>query len=162
MSSHITSPNLFSSSGIYPIKNLEIDSSAREFAFITKIAKQAQILGIGESAHGSQGYILARTKLIKHLVERVGFRLILLESGFDKTRIVNKYLQACKHNSNIPDPKKALSKLSAMHQNISTVKLLKYLCRFNNVNPKDSVIFQGIDIWESPGRIEKLLKRQLS
>jgi len=134
--------NIFSnSSGIYPIKNLEIHSSAKEFSFITKIANQAQILGVGESAHGSQGFIKARTKLIKHLVERVGYRLILLESGFDKIRVVNKFLNTCRKNSNIPDPRDILSNLSAIHKNKSTVILLKYLCSFNMKHPKDPVIF---------------------
>ncbi len=151
--------SVYSGTGIYPIKNLEINSSPKELAFITKIAKDAQIVGIGESGHGSQGYNKARTKLIKHLVERMGYRLILLEEGFDKTIAVNKYLKACSKNSNIPDPQNILKKLNSIYQNKSSQNLLEYLCRFNIKHPKDPVVFQGIDIWEDPWTFREIIKK---
>jgi erythromycin esterase len=53
----------------------------------------AQIVGIGESAHNVREYQQVRHRLVRFLVERMGFSIVALESGFSEGLAVGRWVR---------------------------------------------------------------------
>ena len=118
---------------------------------LDKMVKGAEVLAIGESGHGSKGYLETRTQLIKHFVKESGFRVIILEEGYLKSEALNEYLNSCSQNSHRTSDLRALvEKLNSIYANEEMLQTMDWLCSFNTQNPENPVSFHGMDIWETP------------
>jgi erythromycin esterase-like protein len=114
----------------------------------------ADVIAIGESVHGSSGFLRMQTRLIQHLVSQHGIRLIAWETavlrGFDLTR----WLSECT-TTRAPVPFGALYGPTA-----SDLPLWEWACGYNRANPRDPLVFSGMDVWDRPwehyARIEAL------
>lgn len=104
-----------------------------------KIFKKAKILAIGESAHGSAGYLEMQHRLIKDLVENYGYRKLMMELVSDD-RQLNQYVSTCQgniinilyHNGWYDDA----SQRAALYQ---------WLCQYNQAHPNDKVTVHSVD-----------------
>ena len=68
-----------------------IDPSCKDFSDLEPLIGligDAHIVQLGELSHGDGGAFLARTRLVKFLHERMGFDLLVFESGFFECRDV--------------------------------------------------------------------------
>lgn len=151
------SPFTFAKS-IYSVSSLEMDSPSKEFKPLSKLVKEAKILGIGESSHGSQGFLKARKRLIKYFVKNENYRVILLEQGYRKTEKINDYLNSCQSDTQTEiSLTHTLKSLEEIYSNEETKSLLEWLCEFNKYN-SNPVSFHGIDQWEDPWINREIIK----
>ncbi len=149
----------FSKPGVYPVESLDISDGVEDLRPLSHPIKRFQIVGIGESAHGSRGFLQAKLKVVKYLVEKKKVRLILLESEYLKTEVFNDYLYSCYQRKRPnKDLDEILKNLNIIYQNESTKKLLQYLCTFS-YEKQEEISFHGIDIWENPWANRNVLEK---
>ena len=80
---------------VSPLRSLS--PSDEDFSDLEPLARaigDTRIVQIGEQSHGSGGSFEARVRLIKFLHQRMGFDVLVWESGMHETRLVNAALKA--------------------------------------------------------------------
>jgi erythromycin esterase-like protein len=154
----ILSSSAFSKPGVHVVKSLE-NFSNKEYKHLARLIKDAKIVGIGESGHGSSGFLNARTAIVKKLIVKDNFRLILLEAAYFKTDKVNSYLNSCSKGSQTElEYIKVLKSLAGIYSNIEVKKMISWICDFNKT-AEVAVQFHGIDIWEDPWTNKMLIEK---
>lgn len=132
-----------------PVTPLSESYSGKEYKAISRLTHGAKIIGIGESVHGSEEFLKARSNLTKYLVKEEGFRIIFFEEPLIKAKAMNQFLQECREKQ--PSElilNKILKTFNNIHQNQRMKEMFKWLCSFNHQFPEDPVYFHGVDIWE--------------
>src|SRR5688572_18474635 len=59
---------------------------------LSSIDPCVRLLGIGETLHGGEAFLLLRNRLFQHLVEAHSYTAIAIESSFPKSRLMNDYV----------------------------------------------------------------------
>jgi len=59
---------------------------------VKSLGSSVQLLGFGESLHGSEDILRLRNQFFERLVEAHGYTAIAIESGFPESRLVNDYV----------------------------------------------------------------------
>jgi erythromycin esterase len=60
-------------------------SDYRDLLPFAQAIGQARVVALGEQTHGGAEEFLLKTRLVKYLHEKMGFDVLLLESGFYRT-----------------------------------------------------------------------------
>ena len=55
----------------------------------------ADVIAIGESVHGSSGFLRIQTRLIRYLIERHGLRLIVWENPTQRSLELSRWVASC-------------------------------------------------------------------
>lgn len=143
--------NLFFSVSVFasiiPTSSLEINSN--ELNWMDSLIKDAQIIGLGESAHGVSKYTIARTMLVDKILKDKDYRLIALENGYYSTSQLNDVINKSSETSDY-ELNKLLKTMNILYQNIEFKEFIKYLWNHNKKNSSKKIALQGMDIWESP------------
>jgi erythromycin esterase-like protein len=61
--------------------------------------RPADVIAIGESAHGSAGFLRMQTRLIRYLVEHQGIRLIVWENPVLRSLELSRWVASCTKDS---------------------------------------------------------------
>ena len=114
----------------------------------------ADVIAIGETIHGSSGFLRVQARLIQHLVTRHGLRLIVGETAVLRSLELTRWVAACT-TTRTPVPIGALYGPTA-----SDLPLWEWICDYNRAHPADPIAFRGMDVWDRPwehySRIESL------
>lgn len=115
--------------------------------FDGRITDSIQIVGLGEVSHGTYEPMAFKVNMIKYLVEKKGYRKILLElSDFGSIRLMRRYLtdRNNRDTSYIQEWSKKNSFLAA--PSASYKELFSWAKQFNLDHPHDSVVIVGFDL----------------
>ena len=104
----------------------------------------ADVIAIGESVHGSSGFLRIQTRLIRYLVENHGLRLIVWENPALRSLELGRWVSSCK-KVRTPAPIDVLYMPTA-----SDRALWDWVCNFNLAHPNDPIVFRGMDVWDRP------------
>jgi erythromycin esterase len=74
------------------LSTLEPSAPLEDLDFLAEVVGDARIVGVGESAHGIHEFYLARHRFLRFLVEKMGFRAYVLESGWCEGIAVNEWI----------------------------------------------------------------------
>lgn len=114
----------------------------------------ADVVAIGESVHGSSGFLRIQTRLIRYLAVNHGLRLIVWENPTLRSLELSRWVAACA-KGRTPLPVDVLYMPTP-----SDVPLWDWVCDFNRSHPDDPIVFRGMDVWDRPwehyARIEAL------
>ena len=110
---------------------------------LQKIIGNARFVGLGESVHGSGGFLKAKLHLIQFMVEKLGYRQIGFETNWGDAQIAGAYVDSCQGTA-----AGAMSKLEDIWNDPSIQNLLTWLCQYNSAHPDKKVQFFGIDVQE--------------
>lgn len=111
-------------------------------------ARNADVIAIGETVHGSAGLLRVQTRLIRHLVEHQGIRLIVWEAAVLRSRELAQWLAACTSGRMPPD---ATPPIEVLYFPVEADRpLWSWACRHNAAHPRDPIIFRGMDVWDRP------------
>ncbi|SFT68969.1 erythromycin esterase [Lishizhenia tianjinensis] len=75
-----------------PLTDKDPKLSSSDFQAWDSIFKNKQIIGLGESTHGTHEFTPMRHKLFKYLVEHHGFNTIFIEADYSATQRLNRYI----------------------------------------------------------------------
>jgi erythromycin esterase-like protein len=104
----------------------------------------ADVVAIGESVHGSAGFLRIQTRLIRYLVERHGLRLIVWENPSLRSLELSRWVSSCTRVKSAP-PIDVLYMPTA-----ADIPLFEWICTFNHAHPNDPIVFRGMDVWDRP------------
>ncbi len=138
-------------------------------AMLDRFIVDAQVIGVGESAHGSAGFIHARRDLVMHLIEAREARLLLFENDVFRFEPVSEWIAACASTPEMPAParEEALRRaLLGTHaktdRSVEFAALLRAVCGFNQAHPEEPVAAHGIDVFDDPWTLRGRLSTSTS
>lgn len=117
----------------------------------------ASVIAIGETVHGSPGLLRIQTRLIQYLVTRHGLRLLVWETGAERSLELTRWLAACTAPGAPPPPLDVLYFPTAADK-----VLLDWLCEHNRAHPGNPVVFRGMDVWDRPWEHYARIRAQTS
>ncbi len=104
----------------------------------------ADVIAIGESVHGSSGFLKIQTRLIRYLVENHGLRLIVWENPALRSLELGRWVSACA-KARTPAP------LAVLYMPTESDRALwDWVCNYNLARPGDPIVFRGMDVWDRP------------
>jgi len=104
----------------------------------------ADVVALGESVHGSSGFLKIQTRLIRYLVEKHGLRLIVWENPALRSLELGRWVSSCT-TVKIPTPIDVLYMPTT-----SDLALWDWVCDFNLSHLGDPIVFRGMDVWDRP------------
>jgi erythromycin esterase len=128
--------------GIYLVDGLDADLPMDDLAALREMVGDADVVALGESVHTSGGYYRAKHRLFRFLVEDLGFRAFAFESPWTDAELVKHYVDTCEGTA----PDAVLGGLFGVWASRSVVKMVEWMCTYNQTNPDDPVTFWGFDI----------------
>jgi erythromycin esterase len=72
---------------------VSLDSAFEQFSFLNNSIKESRIVGLGEATHGSHEFQKGNTEIMKYLITHMNFKVIVFESAFGGTDLLNKYIR---------------------------------------------------------------------
>ena len=113
-------------------------------ALLDKRVSEAEVVALGETVHASSGFLKIQTRLIRYLVEKHGFRLIVWENPPLRSLELARWVSSCKTSKSAPP-------IDVLYlPTPSDLPLWEWICDFNRANPKDAIAFRGMDVWDRP------------
>ena len=104
----------------------------------------ADVIALGESVHGSSGFLRIQARLIRYLVENHGLRLLVWENPALRSLELGQWVASCT-TVKTPAPIDVLYMPTT-----SDSALWDWVCDFNLSHPGNPIVFRGMDIWDRP------------
>ena len=137
----ISSTSIFSQQ-VHPISSIDPNNTKFEdLSFLAKVLEGNKILGLGEQSHLDGASNDARVRLIKYLHEKLGYNVIVFESGlYDCTR-ANEFIQSRKPGD---DRNYLFDAIFGLWHTIEVNELSKYIDETQKT--ENPLILSGMDI----------------
>jgi erythromycin esterase-like protein len=133
---------------IRPITTINSEDSFDDLAFLKYLAKDASIIGIGESTHGTSLYNTYRQRLVRFLVQEMGYKAIIDEGDILAAEKVDAYIN---HQTD------SLQFIGGLRPVLTNKKELDWLRSYNKNRPdSEKVHIYGAEVRGFYGIIQKL------
>lgn len=117
-------------------------SDAELAPLLNPLAQNSDVIAIGESVHGSAGFIEMQARMIRFFVEKHGLRLITWENPSIRSLELSAWVDSCRTRKSAPP-------IDVLYQPIHTdVPFFEWICEFNFNNASDPIVWRGMDIWD--------------
>ncbi|HEU4779865.1 MAG TPA: erythromycin esterase family protein [Steroidobacteraceae bacterium] len=138
---------------LQPVSNADLDASTKDLRHIERMIGDAKIVGLSEGIHGAAEPLIFRNRLLKHLVEHLGFNAIAIESGVVESRVLNDYVTQGKGDFDTVLKQGFSNGFDTFRQN---GELLRWMKEYNARLPPDAAKVQifGLDVPGSPGNFD--------
>jgi len=126
-----------------------------QFSFLDKSIKESRIIGLGEATHGTHDFVKGNTEIIKYLITHKNFKVVVFESQYGGTDLLNKYIKGedVKLNSAIYN----IGFLNLMNYDI--LNFAKWLREYNaNKKQEKQVVLYGCDSQSARYVVDDLMK----
>ena len=144
--------------GVYSISGMESAVPDNDLMPLKSLALGAEVIALGESSHGSEGFHRARYHVLKFMVEKMGVRAIAFEHPWAHTIQAGEFVNTCEGSS-----LEAVRDFSMyIWKSVANRELLDWLCAFNKEHPRDKVAFFGFDIQKQSVRDFQRVKKTLA
>ncbi len=143
--------------GVYALAGTDATLPYTDLEPFRNIVGTKRFVALGESTHTSMGYYQAKSRLIRFMVEQMGFRVVAFESPWLEALPTARYVASCTGT-----PEQALTGLFRVWRDHTVRELLRWLCEYNRAHPTDPVTFFGFDIqepWKSAPAVEQFVQR---
>jgi erythromycin esterase-like protein len=129
--------------GIWSLDGHDPALPADDLEPLRQIVDKATVVGLGEAMHTSGGFHEMKDRSIRFLVEKMGFRVVAIESNWLPADRVAAYVQTCEGT-----PEDAMKGLFGVWQSAEIRDLVQWMCEWNRSHPKpkDRLSFFGFDI----------------
>jgi mono/diheme cytochrome c family protein len=113
-----------------------------DLRLLRHVVGRATVVGLGESTHGSHEQFGLKHRIVRFLVERMGFRTLAFEDDFASGVALDTYV-VTGHG----DPSELVASMSSPFWNSAEIiDLLRWLRSYNVEHPNDPVRFLGTDV----------------
>lgn len=123
-----------------------------DLAHFDRIVGNAQVIGLGESTHGTSEFFTEKHRLVRHLVERRGIRLFALEANQRAVSALDRYVR-----EGVGSARAALKALYAVWNTEEMLALIEWLRAYNVVHPQAPVHVVGYDMQDHRAPSDSLL-----
>lgn len=130
-----------SEAGVFALSGYAPTLPDDELEPVGEVLREAEIVGLGEAAHASAGFIGLKIRLSRLLIEQARFRAILWESDRIPARTLDAYVQTCEG-----DASEAVRSLGPLWADVQTRDFAQWLCEWNQAHPDDRVQVHGFDV----------------
>ncbi len=124
-----------------PLSDFATDGASTEA--MRDLVGSARVVALGEPAHGAHEPLAFRNQLLVHLVEKLGFTAIALETGLSEARRANDFVLGG------PGDAREIARHGltwGFGEYSENVQLLRWLRQYNAESPGSKVRFYGIDL----------------
>jgi hypothetical protein len=128
--------------GIYTFDGYDHTLPTDDLAVFGAMVGEAEVVGLGESAHTSGGYYRSKQRLFRYLVEELGFRAFAFESPWSDAELVKEYVETCEGDSR----NAVVGGLFPAWECETVLEMVEWMCEYNQAHPDDPVGFWGFDI----------------
>jgi erythromycin esterase-like protein len=108
---------------------------------LRQILRSAQYVGLGEPIHTSGGFYKLKDRVLRFLVERMGFRAFGMETPWIRADQVEQFVQTCDGSA-----RDAIRGIFGVWQSTEVEAMVQWMCEWNLAHPNDRVHFYGFDI----------------
>jgi len=152
-------PALAALGGVHELRAAPEAVADRELdVLIGERVRAADVVAIGESVHGSAGFLRVQTRLVRYLVERHAVRLVVWENPTLRSRELADWVARCARGERGAPPLDVLYMPTA-----ADAALWQWVCEFNRSHPAAPIVFRGMDVWDRPwehyARVDALASR---
>jgi erythromycin esterase-like protein len=129
--------------GIWSLSGNDPGLATGDLAPLQGIVGNATVVGLGEAVHTSGGFYRMKHRILRYLVETMGFRAFAIESPWIAADSVAAYVQTCEGT-----PEDAMKGLFSVWQSTEVRDMVQWMCEWNRSHrkAKDKVSFFGFDI----------------
>ncbi|HSG38079.1 MAG TPA: erythromycin esterase family protein, partial [Thermoanaerobaculia bacterium] len=129
--------------GVWRLHGISPDLPADDLEPLRRVVANARFVGLGESIHTSGGYYQMKDRVVRFLVQNMGFRAFGIENPWRNADLVNAYVQTCDGT-----PQEAQKPLFQIWQSTEVGAMLQWMCEWNRAhpNPADKVHYLGFDV----------------
>lgn len=113
---------------------------------LRRIVRDAHLVGLGYSAHGTHTQLTLQHRVIRFLVAHLGFRTVAWEESWGGGVVVDRYVTG---GGDVDDADEVVGQAHVMLRSAAFLDLVRWLRAFNRGRPEhDKVRFLGADIVE--------------
>ncbi len=124
-----------------PLATIDPTAPLTDLAPLRQVVGDAQVVGLGESTHGAHEQFALKHRIVRLLVEELGFGCVALEEDWTKGRQLDEYLV-----TGTGDPRALLADAGPPWRTEEILQLLTWLRSHNQAYPDSKVRFVGVDI----------------
>jgi erythromycin esterase len=132
--------------GIWKLHGQEPGLPTDDLEPLRRMIGPARVVAMGESVHSSAGFYVTKHRIFRFLVEKMGFRVFVMENGWTGAENAERYIQTCEGT-----PEAALTGHYGVWGSTEVADLLQWMCEWNRNHPKpaDKIHYYGYDIQQS-------------
>ncbi|GCE45423.1 erythromycin esterase [Thermosporothrix hazakensis] len=125
-----------------PLHTTNPEGSLDDLNVLRGMVANASIVGLGEATHGTHEFFTLKHRLVRFLVEKMGFTTLAMEENWNNALNINEYVLYGKG-----DPKALVRSLERPWRTQEVLELVTWL-RAYNADPRHTqkVRFAGIDV----------------
>jgi erythromycin esterase-like protein len=135
--------------GIYKVDGADPGLATSDLEPLRKLIGKASVVGLGETVHTSGGVYRLKHRVFRHLVQRLGFRVLALETPTEPIQQAVQYVESCGGSAD-----DATGALLPTWQSEEMRDLLEWMCGWNRAHrkPQDRVHLLGFDVQDFQGQ----------
>ncbi|WP_084964890.1 erythromycin esterase family protein [Thermoactinospora rubra] len=127
-----------------PLASVHASGPVDDLEPLRRIVGEAAVVGLGEPSHGTHEQVTARHRMIRFLVEELGFRTVAWEESWGSGVAVDRYVVTGRG-----DPRRIVSDMGFQWRSEAMLELVRWMRAFNRDRAEeDKVRFLGPDVME--------------
>ncbi len=137
-----------------PLSSVEVGHGFDDLAPLKPVLANTQVVGLGESTHGTREFFQLKHRMFEFLVSELGFTVFALEANFTEATAIDRYVLTGEG-----DPARALAGLYFWTWDTEEILALIHWMRAYNADPAHTrkLRFYGVDMQYSRGPAQALL-----
>lgn len=116
------------------IESLDLSAPATDLKAIDPLIGSARLVGLGESRHDTREQLRLKGRLVRHLIEDLGFRVLILEESMAHAEAIDRLVR-----SENGDPRTTMKQLAGWYlwDTEEMLELVEWIREFNRRQPSD-------------------------
>lgn len=116
------------------IESLDLTAPTTDLAAIDPLIGSARLVGLGESRHDTREQLALKGRIVRHLIENLGFRVVILEESTAHAEVLDRLVRTGEG-----DPRTTLNRLAGWYlwDTEEMLELIEWIREFNRVQPSD-------------------------
>lgn len=122
------------------LRTVDPEAPLDDLRLLPRLTRGATLVGLGEHGHNFAEVTTLKHRVLRHLVERQGFRTLFWEEDWSLCLLIDRYLR-----TGAGDLVALINQMSPAWRNAEVAELLGWLRRYNLQHPHDHVRFVGAE-----------------
>ena len=124
-----------------PLRSVDASENDADLARVGRIIGSARVVGLGESTHGTREFFQAKHRILRYLVERLGFRVFAIEANQLAVERINAYVHGGSGTA-----AEVIRVMFRVWNTEEMVALVEWMREWNASHPDRAVRFTGYDM----------------